>query len=162
MKNLRVGHGFDVHPLVAERELIVGGVNIPHEKGLLGHSDGDVLLHAIIDALLGAAGLPDIGQQFPATDERYRGADSSGLLQQTLVMIRKAGASEVVNIDATIMAQLPRFSPHLAAMKERIAAVIGVEISRVNIKATTTERLGFIGREEGIAAAAVCLIARDA
>ncbi|MFH1374036.1 MAG: 2-C-methyl-D-erythritol 2,4-cyclodiphosphate synthase [bacterium] len=162
MKNLRVGHGFDVHPLVAERELIVGGVNIPYEKGLLGHSDGDVLLHAIIDALLGAAGLPDIGQQFPATDERYHGADSAGLLQQTLVMIRKAGTSEVVNIDATIMAQLPRFSPHLAAMKERVAAVIGVEVSRVNIKATTTERLGFIGREEGIAAAAVCLIARDA
>jgi 2-C-methyl-D-erythritol 2,4-cyclodiphosphate synthase len=161
MKNLRVGHGFDVHSLVAGRRLIVGGVDIPHEKGLLGHSDGDVLLHAIIDALLGAAGLPDIGQQFPASDERYRGADSAGLLKQTLQMIRQSGAAEVVNIDATIMAQRPRFSTHLAAMKERIAAVIGVETSRVNIKATTTERLGFIGREEGIAAAAICLIARD-
>ncbi len=161
MKNLRVGHGFDVHSLVEGRRLIVGGVDIPHEKGLLGHSDGDVLLHAIIDALLGAAGLPDIGQQFPASDERYRGADSAGLLKQTLQMIQQSGAAEVVNIDATIMAQRPRFSTHLAAMKERIAAVIGVETSRVNIKATTTERLGFIGREEGIAAAAVCLIARD-
>lgn len=162
MKSLRVGHGYDVHPLVAGRPLIVGGVNVPHDKGLLGHSDGDVLLHAVIDALLGAAGLPDIGQQFPSSDERYRGADSAGLLKQTIQKIEQAGFTEVVNIDATIMAQQPRFATHLAAMRERVAAIVGVGVAQVNIKATTTERLGYVGREEGIAAAAICLIAHHA
>ncbi|MEW5993656.1 MAG: 2-C-methyl-D-erythritol 2,4-cyclodiphosphate synthase [Candidatus Zixiibacteriota bacterium] len=159
MKNLRVGHGFDVHPLVDGRPLIVGGVTIPYEQGLAGHSDGDVLLHAIMDALLGAAGLPDIGQQFPPTDEQYRNAASTHLLRQVIALVRAAGFTEILNIDATIMAEQPQFNPHRAAVQQRIADLLGIAVGQVSIKATTTEQLGFIGRGEGIAASAVCLLA---
>ncbi len=158
---IRVGHGFDVHCLVAGRPLIIGGVEIPFEKGLEGHSDADVLVHAIMDALLGAAALGDIGRHFPPSDPAYRDADSLGLLREVWRMVQAAGYRVVVNIDATIMAQRPRFSQHIPAMCERIAEVLGSDTSRINIKATTTERLGFVGREEGIAAEAVCLIASD-
>jgi 2-C-methyl-D-erythritol 2,4-cyclodiphosphate synthase len=159
MKKLRIGHGFDVHPLVKGRDLIVGGVKIPFEKGLAGHSDGDVLLHAIMDALLGAAGLPDIGQQFPPTDMKYKNADSIQLLKSVVQMVKETGFTEIINVDATIMAEEPRMNPHIPSMKERIAEAVQTETSRINIKATTTERLGFVGRGEGIAASAVCLIA---
>ncbi len=161
MRSLRVGHGFDVHPLVEGRHLIVGGVKIPFEKGLAGHSDGDVLLHAIIDALLGAAGLPDIGQQFPPTEDKYKGIDSTELLKKVLQLIRDAGFNEIVNIDATIIAERPKMNPHVPLMRTRVAEIVGVEPARINIKATTTERLGFVGRGEGIAASAVCLVASD-
>ncbi len=158
---IRVGHGFDVHRLVAGRPLVIGGVEIPFEKGLEGHSDADVLVHAIMDALLGAAGLGDIGQHFPPSDDKYKDADSLDLLRDVWRMVQAAGYRVVVNIDATIVAQRPRFSEHIPAMCERIAKVLGSDTSRINIKATTTERLGFVGREEGIAAEAVCLIATD-
>ncbi len=161
MRNLRIGQGFDVHPLVEGRDLIVGGVKIPFEKGLVGHSDGDVLLHAIIDALLGAAGLPDIGQQFPPSDDKYRNADSTGLLQTVVRLVKEAGIVEIVNIDATIMAEKPHFSSHTSSMRSKIAKIVELEPSYISIKATTTERLGFVGREEGIAASAVCLVASD-
>ncbi len=159
MKNLRIGHGFDVHPLVEGRALIIGGVKIPHEKGLGGHSDADVLLHAVMDALLGAAGLPDIGQQFPPSDKAYKNADSALLLERVVRLVKDAGFSKVLNIDAIIMAEAPRMNPHIPAMKETIARILGIAAEQVSIKATTTERLGFVGREEGIAASAVCLIA---
>ncbi len=155
---MRIGHGFDVHPLVAGRKLVIGGVEISHDKGLLGHSDADVLLHAIADALLGAAGLPDIGQQFPPSDERYRDADSLALLGSVVQMVREAGFSVIHNVDAIIMAEAPKMNPHIPAMRENIARVLGVDPSCVGLKATTTERLGFVGREEGIAASAVCLL----
>ncbi len=158
MKDLRIGQGFDVHALVGGRRLIVGGVAVPYEKGLAGHSDGDVLLHAIMDALLGAAGLPDIGQQFPPADDRYRDADSAILLGQVMQLIIKAGFGEIVNIDAIIVAQQPMFSRHRTAMRQRIAEVLSIDPSRINIKATTTEHLGFLGRGEGVAASAVCLL----
>ena len=161
MRSLRVGQGFDVHPLVEGRDLIVGGVKIPFEKGLAGHSDGDMLLHAIMDALLGAAGLPDIGQQFPPSDDKYKNADSGELLKTVVRLVKEAGFVDIINIDATIMAEKPHFSSHIPSMRSRIAEIVNVEPSQVNIKATTTERLGFIGREEGIAASAVCLVARD-
>lgn len=161
MENLRVGHGFDVHPLVEGRDLILGGVKIPFERGLSGHSDGDVLLHAVMDALLGAAGLPDIGQHFPPSDDKYRDADSAMLLKEVVQLVRGAGFTKIMNVDVTIMAEKPRFSSHIPSMKTRIAEIVGVEPSRINIKATTTERLGFVGREEGIAASAVCLVASD-
>ena len=161
MKKLRIGHGFDVHPLVKRRDLIVGGVKILFEKGLAGHSDGDVLLHAIMDALLGAAGLPDIGQQFPPTDAKYKNADSIQLLKSVCRMVTEAGFTEIVNIDAIIMAEKPQMNPHIPSMIKRIAEAVQTETSRINIKATTTEKLGFIGREEGIAASAVCFIAGD-
>jgi 2-C-methyl-D-erythritol 2,4-cyclodiphosphate synthase len=159
MKRLRIGHGFDVHPLVAGRKLTIGGVTIPFDKGLAGHSDGDVLLHAIIDALLGAAGLPDIGQQFPPTDEKYRNIDSRLLLQKSGDLIRSAGYDEIINIDTTIMAEMPKMNPHREEMRKIIAEDLGIGAAQVNLKATTTERLGFTGRGEGIAASAVCLIA---
>jgi 2-C-methyl-D-erythritol 2,4-cyclodiphosphate synthase len=159
MKELRIGHGFDVHPLVAGRPFIIGGVKIPFEKGLAGHSDGDVLLHAIMDALLGAAGLPDIGQQFPPTDMKYKNADSIQLLKTVVQMVKETGFTEIINVDATIMAEEPRMNPHIPSMKKRIAEAVETETARINIKATTTERLGFVGRGEGIAASAVCLIA---
>ena len=154
---MRIGQGFDVHALVAGRRLIIGGVDIPFDKGLDGHSDADVLLHAITDALLGAAGLGDIGRHFPDTDARYKGADSRVLLRAAM---DKLAAAEwvVVNIDATIIAQAPRMAPHIPAMEAHIAADLGVPKSAVNIKAKTTERLGFTGRGEGIAAEAVALI----
>jgi 2-C-methyl-D-erythritol 2,4-cyclodiphosphate synthase len=155
--NLRVGQGFDVHALVPGRKLIIGGVDIEHERGLLGHSDGDVLLHAICDALLGAAGLGDIGQHFPDSDGRYRGADSLSLLaevEQRLTALRWS----VVNVDATIIAQAPRMAPHVPQMVRNIAETLRVASSQVNVKAKTTERLGFSGRGEGIAAQAIAMI----
>ncbi len=161
MRSLRVGQGFDVHPLVEGRDLIVGGVKIPFERGLAGHSDGDVLLHAIMDALLGAAGLPDIGQQFPPSDDKYKDADSSKLLKTVVRLVKEEGFANIINIDATIMAEKPHFSSHIPSMRSRIAEIVEVEPSRISIKATTTERLGFVGREEGLAALAVCLVASD-
>ena len=152
---MRVGQGFDVHALVAGRKLVIGGVTIPYEKGLAGHSDADVLLHAICDALLGAAALGDIGRHFPDTDAAYAGADSRVLLREVK---KKLGAYRIVNIDATILAQAPRMAPHVPRMIEHIAADLGIAPGTVNIKATTTEHLGFIGRLEGIAAQAIALI----
>jgi 2-C-methyl-D-erythritol 2,4-cyclodiphosphate synthase len=159
MAELRVGQGYDVHRLVAGRRLILGGVEIKHELGLDGHSDADVLLHAIMDALLGAACLGDIGLHFPPSDIAYKDADSMGLLKQVRRLLEQAGFKTIVNVDATIIAQQPKIAPYIPAMCEAIASILGVEPSHVNIKATTTERLGFVGREEGIAAEAVCLIA---
>lgn len=161
MAELRIGHGYDVHRLVAGRRLIIGGVEIEHERGLDGHSDADVLLHAIMDALLGAAGLGDIGEHFPPSDASFKDADSMDLLKQVRGMLERAGYKTVINVDATIIAQRPKMAPHIAAMRKAIALVLAVELSRVSIKATTTEKLGFAGREEGIAAEAVCLIASD-
>lgn len=155
---IRIGQGFDVHPLVAGRKCIVGGVDIPHDKGLDGHSDADVLLHAVCDALLGAAALGDIGQHFPNTDPRYKGIDSRTLLRHVRALLADRGYT-VVNIDATVIAEAPRLAPHIAAMCANIAADTGLPVDAVNVKATTSERLGFTGRGEGIAAEAVCLIA---
>jgi 2-C-methyl-D-erythritol 2,4-cyclodiphosphate synthase len=152
-----VGQGFDVHRLVAGRRLVIGGVEIAHDKGLLGHSDADVLLHAICDALLGAAALGDIGRHFPDTDEKYRGADSRTLLRAVVKLLADRGR-RVINIDATIIAEAPRMAPHIPRMVANIAADVGIEPHYVNVKATTTEALGFTGRGEGIAAQAVCLV----
>ena len=157
---LRIGQGFDVHALAAGRPLIIGGVTIPYEKGLDGHSDADVLLHAITDAILGAAGLGDIGRHFPDTDPAFKGADSRKLLREAAARVQQAGYA-IVNIDSTIIAQAPKMAPHVAAMAANIAADCGVETGCVNVKAKTTERLGFTGRGEGIAAEAVALIERD-
>lgn len=157
---IRVGQGFDVHALVSGRPLIIGGVRIDHPKGLLGHSDADVLLHAITDALLGAAGLGDIGRHFPDTDPAHAGADSRALLRETMGAVRDAGF-RVGNVDATVIAQAPKLLPHVPAMIANIAADLGVEAARINIKGKTTERLGFTGRAEGIAAQAVALLLRD-
>jgi 2-C-methyl-D-erythritol 2,4-cyclodiphosphate synthase len=154
---MRIGQGFDVHPLVAERKLIVGGVEIAYHKGLDGHSDADVLLHAICDALLGAAGLGDIGRHYPDTNASYAGADSRALLRDVARKLKEKKL-KVVNIDATILAQAPRMAPHMPRMIANIAADLGIEQASVNIKATTTESLGFVGRLEGIAAQAVALI----
>lgn len=154
---MRIGHGYDVHRLVEGRPLILGGVNIPFEKGLLGHSDADVLTHAVMDALLGAAALGDIGGLFPDTDPAYKGADSVKLLEEVMRRIRKAGYT-LLNLDATVLAQQPKLKPHIPAMRARIAAVCGVDDTCVNIKATTEEGLGFTGAMEGIAAHAVCLL----
>lgn len=154
---MRIGHGYDVHRLVEKRALILGGVPIPYEKGLLGHSDADVLLHAVSDALLGAAGLGDIGLHFPDTDSAYRNADSIELLRQVVEKIETAGF-HVGNIDATVVAEAPKLRPYLDRMRENIAAVCGVSEDTVNIKATTEEKLGFTGSGEGIAAHAVCLL----
>lgn len=159
--DIRVGQGFDVHALVEGRKLILGGVEIPFERGLLGHSDADVLLHAITDALLGAAGLGDIGRMFPDTDPRHAGADSRMLLRSAMVVVRQAGW-QVGNVDATIIAEAPRVSPHAAAMQANIAADLGIAVGAVNIKGKTTEHLGFTGRGEGIAAQAVALLVRAA
>ena len=156
---IRVGQGTDIHALVAGRKLIIGGVDIPHELGLLGHSDADVLLHAIIDALLGAAGLGDIGRHFPDTDERYRGADSRVLLRATREMLAEAGWN-IINVDSTINAQRPKMAPHIPQMVVCIAADLQLPVDCVNVKAKTAERLGFVGREEGISADAVALIER--
>jgi len=154
---VRIGQGFDVHPLIAGRKLIVGGVEIAYHKGLEGHSDADVLLHAICDALLGAAGLGDIGRHYPNTDASYAGADSRALLRDVAQKLREKKL-KVVNIDATIVAQAPRMAPHIARMIANIAADLGIDAAAVNVKATTTEGLGFVGRLEGIAAQAVALI----
>ncbi len=155
--DMRIGMGYDVHRLVEGRQLIIGGVDIPYEKGLLGHSDADVLIHAIMDALLGAAALGDIGKHFPDTDERYRGISSMSLLEHVYKLLKDRNY-RVVNIDATIIAQRPKMLPHIPGMRERIASVLELDEDRVNIKATTTEGLGFTGRGEGIAAQAVVLI----
>ena len=156
---LRIGHGFDVHGFAENRKLIIGGVEIAHDRGLLGHSDADVLLHAVCDALLGAAGLGDIGRHFPDTDPAYAGIDSRSLLRNVAQQLAVLGW-QVGNVDATIIAQEPKMAPHIAAMSAHIAADLGMELTRVNVKATTTERLGFTGRGEGIAAEAVCLIVK--
>ncbi|OZA27733.1 MAG: 2-C-methyl-D-erythritol 2,4-cyclodiphosphate synthase [Hydrogenophilales bacterium 17-64-11] len=160
MNEIRVGHGFDVHAFAANRKLIVGGVDIPYELGLAGHSDADVLLHAISDALLGAAGLGDIGRHFPDTDAAFAGIDSRILLRRVAEQLRERGW-RAGNVDATVIAQAPKMAPHIARMTAHIADDLGIAIDRVNVKATTTEKLGFIGRGEGIAAEAVCLIGRD-
>ncbi len=154
---MRIGHGFDVHALISGRKCIIGGVEIPHDKGLDGHSDADVLLHAICDALLGAAALGDIGKHFPPTDMRYKGIDSRELLRHVATLLKVEGF-QVGNIDATVICEAPKLSPHTQRMRANIAADCSVELSQVNVKATTTERLGFTGRKEGIAAEAVCTI----
>lgn len=159
MTGLRVGQGFDVHALVADRPLVIGGVVVPYEKGLLGHSDADVLLHAVTDALLGAAALGDIGRHFPDTSDAYAGADSRVLLRRAHALLTDAGYA-VVNVDATIIAQAPKMAPHVAAMVGNIAADLAVPVDCVNVKAKTTERLGFTGRGEGIAAEAIAMIRR--
>ena len=155
--NIRIGHGFDVHAFANERRLIIGGVDIPHDRGLLGHSDADVLLHAICDALLGAAALGDIGKHFPDSEARYKGIDSRKLLRHVAELLDGRGW-KVGNVDATIIAQAPKMAPYIDTMREHIAEDLGIAAEQVNVKATTTERLGFTGREEGIAAEAVCLI----
>jgi 2-C-methyl-D-erythritol 2,4-cyclodiphosphate synthase len=154
---MRIGQGFDVHQLVEGRKLIIGGVEILHDKGLLGHSDADVLLHAICDALLGAAALGDIGRHFSDTDSKFKNIDSRILLREVARMVTNAGF-RIGNLDATIIAQAPRMAPHIPRMVENIAADLGVAVNAVNVKATTTERLGFSGRGEGIAAQAVALL----
>ena len=156
---MKIGQGFDVHALVAGRKLIIGGVEISYHLGLLGHSDADVLLHAICDALLGAAALGDIGQHFPDSDPRYQGIDSRALLRQVVKLLAAQGY-RVANLDATIIAQAPKMAPHIPAMVANIAADLGVALTVINVKATTTERLGFTGRGEGIAAQAICLLER--
>ncbi len=156
---MRVGYGYDVHRLQAGRRLVLGGVEIPHAKGLLGHSDADVLLHAIADALLGAAALGDIGRHFPDSDEKYRDISSLLLLQAVADILRDLGW-EVVNLDSTIVAQEPRLAPYIEQMRQNIACCLGVEAGQVNVKATTSEGLGFAGRQEGISAHAVVLIKR--
>ena len=160
MLNFRIGHGYDVHRLVEDRALILGGVTIPYEKGLLGHSDADVLTHAVMDALLGAAGLGDIGRHFPDTDERFRGISSLLLLDHVRVVLLKAGYLPG-NIDATVIAQRPKLAPYIEEMRQKIAETLHIPAESVNIKATTEEKLGFSGRGEGIAAHAVALIERD-
>lgn len=155
----RVGQGFDVHALVAGRPCIIGGVHIPFERGLLGHSDADVLLHAITDALLGAAGLGDIGRLFPDTDPAHAGADSRVLLREAYARVRAAGWA-AVNVDATVICQAPKIAPHVAAMVANIAADLAIAPAQVNVKGKTTEKLGFTGRGEGVAAQACVLLAR--
>lgn len=154
---MRVGQGYDVHKLVNGRKLIIGGVEIEHALGLLGHSDADVLLHAISDALLGAAALGDIGKHFPDTDERYKGADSLKLLTCVGELLKEKGYN-IINIDSTVIAQAPKLAPHIHNMRKNIASALGIDIDFVSVKATTEEKLGFTGAREGIAAQAVCLI----
>lgn len=154
---MRIGHGYDVHRLVEGRKLILGGVDIPYERGLLGHSDADVLVHAIMDAILGAAALGDIGKLFPDSDERYAGADSLGLLAEVMRVLRGAGY-ELGNVDSTVVAQRPRLAPYIEQMRENIARAAGAGVSQISVKATTEEKLGFTGDGSGIAAHAVALI----
>jgi 2-C-methyl-D-erythritol 2,4-cyclodiphosphate synthase len=153
----RVGQGYDVHQLVEGRPLILGGITIPHSHGLLGHSDADALLHAITDALLGAAALGDIGRHFPDTDERFKGADSRVLLREAVARVRAAGW-QVVNVDATLIAQRPKLAPHIDAMCATIAADLGIAVNAVNVKGKTNEKLGYLGRAEAIEAQAICLL----
>ena len=160
MNSFRIGHGYDVHRLVADRDLILGGVNIPYEKGLLGHSDADVLLHAVMDAVLGALAMGDIGKHFPDTDEKYRGADSLKLCEAVASLMKDAGYV-IGNIDATVIAQRPKLSPFIPEMKKKIACAFGCEETAVNVKATTEEGLGFTGAGEGISSHAVCLLFRQ-
>ena len=154
---MRIGHGYDVHRLVEGRKLILGGVEIPFEKGLLGHSDADVLAHAVADALLGAAAMGDIGHLFPDTDDRFAGADSLKLLAEVTARLNAAGY-RVGNVDATVLCQRPKLAPHIDKMRQNLAAACGVDVSQMSVKATTEEGLGFTGTGEGIAAHAVCLI----
>jgi len=155
--SIKVGHGYDVHRLVECRDLIIGGVNIPHTHGLLGHSDADVLLHAVMDAVIGALGLGDIGKHFPDTDEKYRGADSAELARHTFRLMDEAGYA-IGNIDATVIAQAPKLAPYIQQMKNNIADIYQTAPENVNVKATTEEKLGFTGAKEGISAHAVCII----
>jgi 2-C-methyl-D-erythritol 2,4-cyclodiphosphate synthase len=157
---MRIGHGFDVHAFGPGERVVIGGVSIPHDRGVVAHSDGDVALHALCDALLGAAGLGDIGGMFPDTDPRWAGADSRALLRDVVARLAAQGLA-VANADLTVIAQAPRLAPHIGEMRARIAADLGIAADRVNVKATTTERLGYIGRGEGLAAHAVALL-RDA
>ncbi len=157
---MRIGHGYDVHKLAEGRRLILGGVDIPYEKGLLGHSDADVLTHAVMDALLGALALGDIGQHFPDTDPKYSGADSLQLLSHVVELIQAHGC-RVGNVDATILAQAPKLAPHIPAMRENLARVMGVDVSQVSVKATTEEGLGFTGQKEGIASHAISLLLQN-
>lgn len=154
---MRIGHGYDVHRLAEGRKCIIGGVDIPHETGLDGHSDADVLIHAVMDALLGALALGDIGKHFPDTDPRYKGADSMELLRHVAALIAEAGY-RLGNLDATVLAQAPKLAPHIMQMRENIAGALGCEVSRVSVKATTEEKLGFTGAKQGIAAHCVCLL----
>jgi 2-C-methyl-D-erythritol 2,4-cyclodiphosphate synthase len=154
---LRIGLGYDVHRLVEKRDLIIGGVNIPYEKGLLGHSDADVLLHAISDSILGAAALGDIGKHFPDTDERYKGISSITLLKEVGLLVKNKGY-EIINIDATIIAQKPKMAPYIQGMRENISKVLDLTIDQINIKATTEEGLGFTGESLGISSQSICLL----
>ena len=156
---MRIGHGYDVHRLVEGRKCIIGGVDIPHETGLDGHSDADVLVHAVMDALLGALALGDIGKHFPDTDPRYKGADSMALLRHVAALIAREGY-RLGNLDATVLAQAPKLAPHIMQMRENIAEALSCEVSRVSVKATTEEKLGFTGAKQGIAAHCVCLLER--
>ena len=160
MNDIRIGHGYDVHRLVPDRRLILGGVDIPHETGLLGHSDADVLLHAISDALLGALALGDIGKHFPDTDPQYKGADSILLLSAVAALVREKGW-EIGNVDATVLAQAPKLAPYIPTMRQNIANALHVDVERISVKATTEEHLGFTGEKLGIAAHAVCLVFRS-
>ena len=160
MTDLRIGHGYDVHRLVEERKLILGGVEIAHTHGLLGHSDADVLTHAVMDAVVGALGLGDIGKHFPDTDPAYKGADSLKLAAHICSIMAEKGY-HIGNIDATVIAQAPKLAPHIAGMRENLAHVFGTTADRVNVKATTEEKLGFTGAKEGIAAHAVCVLYKD-
>lgn len=155
--NFRIGHGYDVHAFTTGDHLVLGGVRIPHDKAFKAHSDGDVLIHALCDALLGAAALGDIGRHFPDSDPRYRGIDSRLLLREVVGLLERQGW-RVGNVDATLVAQAPKLAPHIEAMRAHLASDLGVAIGQVNVKATTTEQLGFAGREEGIAAHAVALL----
>lgn len=159
IRNMRIGQGMDVHAFAPDRKLIIGGVDIPHHQGLDGHSDADVLTHAIMDALLGAARAGDIGKLFPPDDPAYEGADSIKLLEHVAEHVRSMGF-EIIDVDSVIAAQAPKLSPHRDQMRENLAAAMGIPVDNVGVKATTTERLGFEGREEGISATAVCLLAR--
>lgn len=154
---MRIGHGYDVHKLVEDRPLILGGVAIEYDKGLLGHSDADVLLHAVMDALLGACAMHDIGYHFPDTDQKYKGADSMMLLKEVVRIIGEQGY-KVINIDSTVIAQAPKLKPFIDTMRQNIADACNIDISMVNVKATTEEHLGFTGKGEGISAHAVCLV----
>ena len=154
---MRIGNGYDVHKLTENRKLILGGVDIPYEKGLLGHSDADVLVHAVMDALLGAAALGDIGQHFPDSDDKYKGISSMKLLGFVKDLLSENGY-EIVNIDSIVVAQAPKLAPHIPEMRKNIADVLEMDISDINVKATTTEKLGFTGRKEGISSYAVCII----
>ena len=156
---MRVGLGYDVHKLVEGRKLIIGGVNVPHEKGLLGHSDADVLIHAVMDSILGALALGDIGKHFPDTDEKYKGADSMKLLEFVYNLINENGYG-IGNIDCTIIAQSPKMAPHIQNMRENIAKALNTSIENINVKATTEEGLGFTGAKEGIAAQSICLLVK--
>ena len=156
---MRVGLGYDVHKLVEGRKLIIGGVDIPHEKGLLGHSDADVLIHAVMDSIIGALALGDIGKHFPDTDEKYKGADSIKLLEFVYNLINEKGY-DIGNIDCTIIAQSPKMAPHIQSMRENIAKALNTSVENINVKATTEEGLGFTGAKEGISAQSICLLVK--